>query len=284
MGNDAMREQTGTGARSGGRPRGAARPRPPQRIPAAKALTILLLVAAWEVLPPALHVNPLLFPKASTVLRVWVDGVRTGELVTYAERSLQVLLLGMALGVAGAVVLAVTALFTRFGRDLLEVMTSMFNPLPAIALFPLALLWFGLGINSMVFVLIHATIWPMALNVLTGFVTVPRTLVLVGRNLGLRGWPLAAAIYFPAALPSILTGLRIAWAFAWRTLIAAELVFGVIGGKGGLGWYIYQKRYYLETPAVFAGLVTIVLIGLVVEHGIFRTAEERTVRRWGMSA
>jgi NitT/TauT family transport system permease protein len=266
------------------RPGGLARPSLVRRLPAGKILILLLLLGAWEVLPRALHANPLLFPRATTVLRVWVDGLRSGELLSYAGRSLQVLLIGMALGVLGAFLLAMIALFTRFGRDLLEVMTSMFNPLPAIALFPLALLWFGLGINSMIFVLIHATIWPMALSVLTGFVTVPRTLVLVGRNLGLRGWPLAAAIYFPAALPAILTGLRIAWAFAWRTLIAAELVFGVIGGKGGLGWFIYQKRYYLETPAVFAGLATIVLIGLVVEHGIFRTAEERTVRRWGMSA
>lgn len=266
------------------RPGGLAWPSPVRRLPAGKILILLLLLGAWEVLPRALHANPLLFPRATTVLRVWVDGVTSGELLSYAGRSLQVLLIGMTLGVLGAFLLAMIALFTRFGRDLLEVMTSMFNPLPAIALFPLALLWFGLGINSMIFVLIHATIWPMALSVLTGFVTVPRTLVLVGRNLGLRGWPLAAAIYFPAALPAILTGLRIAWAFAWRTLIAAELVFGVIGGKGGLGWFIYQKRYYLETPAVFAGLATIVLIGLVVEHGIFRTAEERTVKRWGMSA
>ncbi len=266
------------------RPEGLARPSPRHALPTGKILILLLLLAAWEVLPRALHANPLLFPRATTVFWVWVDGLRSGELLSYAGRSLQVLLMGMALGVLGAFLLAMIALFTRFGRDLLEVMTSMFNPLPAIALFPLALLWFGLGINSMIFVLIHATIWPMALSVLTGFVTVPRTLVLVGRNLGLRGWPLAAAIYFPAALPAILTGLRIAWAFAWRTLIAAELVFGVIGGKGGLGWFIYQKRYYLETPAVFAGLATIVLIGLVVEHGVFRTAEERTVRRWGMTA
>jgi len=266
------------------RPAGLARPSPRHSLPAGKILILLLLLGAWEVLPRALHANPLLFPRATTVFWVWVEGLRSGELLSYAGRSLQVLLMGMALGVLGAFLLAMIALFTRFGRDLLEVMTSMFNPLPAIALFPLALLWFGLGINSMIFVLIHATIWPMALSVLTGFVTVPRTLVLVGRNLGLRGWPLAAAIYFPAALPAILTGLRIAWAFAWRTLIAAELVFGVIGGKGGLGWFIYQKRYYLETPAVFAGLATIVLIGLVVEHGVFRTAEERTVRRWGMSA
>ncbi len=253
------------------------------RLPLGKVAVVALLLAAWEVLPAALHANPLLFPRATTVLRVWVRGIESGEILTYAERSLAVLVLGMALGVVGAFLLAVLALFTRAGRDFLDVMTSMFNPLPAIALFPLALLWFGLGIKSLLFVLIHATIWPMALSVFTGFATVPRTLVLVGRNFGLRGWPLAAAIYFPAALPAIVTGLRIAWAFAWRTLIAAELVFGVIGGQGGLGWYIYLKRYYLETPAVFAGLATIVLIGLLVEHGIFRTIEERTVRRWGMS-
>ena len=88
----------------------------------------------------------------------------------------------------------------------------------------------------------------------------------------------------PIPAASILAGLKIGWAFAWRTLIAAELVFGVSSGSGGLGWFIYENKNQLEIPAVFAGLFTVILIGLFVENVIFRTVEARTVRRWGMQS
>jgi NitT/TauT family transport system permease protein len=91
-------------------------------------------------------------------------------------------------------------------------------------------------------------------------------------------------ILIPAAFPSILTGLKIGWAFAWRTLIAAELLFGVSSGSGGLRWFIYENKNQLEIPSVFAGLFTVILIGLLVENLIFRNIERRTVRKWGMQA
>jgi NitT/TauT family transport system permease protein len=105
---------------------------------------------------------------------------------------------------------------------------------------------------------------------------------MAGQNCGLRGISYVAFLLVPAAFPSILTGLKIGWAFAWRTLIAAELVFGVSSRSGGLGWYIFENRNQLETANVFAGLLAVILIGLVVESVIFRTIEARTVRRWGM--
>ena len=157
----------------------------------------------------------------------------------------------------------------------------MFNPLPAVALLPIALLWFGIGAPSLIFVIIHAVTWPLSLNVLTGFRGAPATLRMVGHNLGLTGIRHAALILIPAAFPSILAGLKIAWAFAWRTLIAAELVFGVGSRSDGLGWFIYVNRNQLETANVFAGLLVITLIGLIVESLLFRTITRLTVERWG---
>ena len=83
---------------------------------------------------------------------------------------------------------------------------------------------------------------------------------------------------------SILTGLKVGWAFAWRTLIAAELVFGVSSGKGGLGWFIYERKNSLDIPAVFAGLLTVIGIGLLVENLIFKVIENRTIVRWGLQS
>ena len=248
---------------------------------ARKLVLLALLALIWELYARWLN-NPLLFPTFSATVRAFLDGVLGGTLLVKALTSLRVLLIGYALGIACAAILTTIAISSRIGTDFLELLTSMFNPLPAIALLPLALIWFGLGYGSIVFVIIHSVLWAVSLNTHSGFLSVSNTLRMVGRNYGLRGLAYVGRILIPAAFPSILTGLKIGWAFAWRTLIAAELVFGVSSGSGGLGWYIYENKNQLEIPNVFAGLLTVIVIGLVVENVIFRMIEARTVRRWGM--
>ena len=245
-----------------------------------KLVILALLALAWELIA-RWQDNDLMLPTFSATAVALYHGLASGELVTRTVISLGVLLQGYAIGVLLAFVLTSLAVSTQFGRDLLDTLTSMFNPLPAIALLPLALLWFGLGQGSLIFVLIHSVLWPLALNTYAGFRGVPETLRMAGRNYGLRGPRYVLQILVPAALPAILSGLKIAWAFAWRTLIAAELVFGASSGKGGLGWYIFQNRNELYTDNVFAGLALVVLIGLAVEGLGFATLEKLTVRRWG---
>ena len=128
----------------------------------------------------------------------------------------------------------------------------------------------------------HSVLWPLALATYAGFQGVPETLRMAGRNDGLRGLRFVVLILVPSALPAIASGLRITWAFAWRTLIAAELYFCASSGKCGLGWYIFQNRNELYTDKVFAGLASVILIGLLVESLGFDTLERVTVRRWGM--
>ena len=254
------------------------------RRPAArKAVIVAALLVVWE-LATRWAASPLLFPTAVSVLQAFGRSIVNGEVPGYAVQSLKVLLSGMAIGAALALVLATVAVTTRLGADVLETLTAMFNPLPAIALMPLALLWFGLGVKSVIFVVVHSVLWPMALNTYTGFVAVPQTLRRVGLNFGLTGWRLVAGILLPAAFPYLLSGIKIGWAFAWRTIIAAEMVFGVAGSQGGLGWFIYQNRFEMNTDLVFAGLLTVIIIGLVVENLLFKWLERRTVLRWGMTA
>ncbi|SHH72566.1 ABC transporter permease [Pollutimonas bauzanensis] len=246
-----------------------------------KTVIILLLALAWEIYGRLLD-NPLLFPTLSDTIAAFIDRIGDGILVDRAWTSIKVLLIGYALGIILAAVITILAISTQIGTDFLEVMTAMFNPLPAIALLPLALIWFGLGTTSIVFVLLHSVVWVVALNTQSGFLAVSHTLRMVGRNYELTGLRYVAKILIPAAFPSILTGLKIGWAFAWRTLIAAELVFGVASGQGGLGWFIFENRNLLDIPAVFAGLLTVIIIGLIVENLVFRLIEKKTVRRWGM--
>jgi NitT/TauT family transport system permease protein len=242
---------------------------------------LVVLIVVWELYARWLH-NSLLFPTfTETVQTFWRD-LRNGVLLNRTSTSLQTLALGYAAGLACAAVFTTFAVASTIGTRILSTLTAMFNPLPAIALLPLALIWFGLGKPSLVFVIIHSVLWAVALNTLSGFRAVPETLRMSGRNMGLNGARYVGLILIPAAFPSILAGLKIGWAFAWRTLVAAELVFGVSSRSGGIGWYIFEARNDLDTATVFSGLLTVILIGLFVESIIFRAIEARTVNLWGM--
>ena len=246
-----------------------------------RTFIVVLLAVVWEGYARWID-NPLIFPTFSETVTALYDAFTRGPLLGRTLTTLQVLLTGYAAGLALAAVFTTLAVSTRIGTDLLSTLTAMFNPLPAIALLPLALLWFGLGIKSLVFVIVHSVLWAVALNTHSGFLSVSETLRMAGRNAGLTGVRYVVELLIPAAFPSILAGLKIGWAFAWRTLIAAELVFGVSAREGGLGWFIFENRNLLDTANVFAGLLTVIIIGLVVENVVFRAIEARTVRRWGM--
>jgi NitT/TauT family transport system permease protein len=246
-----------------------------------KLFVLVVIAVCWEVYARWLD-NELLVPTFSATVQALFQGISSGVLLARAALSIKVLLMGFATGVFIAAVLTFLAINTRLGNDFLGTMTAMFNPLPAIALLPLALIWFGLGTGSLIFVLVHSVLWAVALNTHAGFRSVSMTHRMVGQNYGLRGIAFVTKILIPAAFPSILAGLKIGWAFAWRTLIAAELVFGTTSGQGGLGWYIFEAKNQLNIADVFAGLLSIILIGLFIENVVFRLIEAKTIGRWGM--
>lgn len=254
-----------------------------------RKLSILVgLVVLWELYTRVGGVSELILPPFSSTGSALIQALWTESLLIMIGNSITLLLAGYVIGIFIATVLTTLAVTSRFGSDLLGTLTAMLNPLPAIALLPMALLWFGLGPDAIVFTLLHSVVWPVALNTHTGFLGVSETQRMVGRNYGLTGIKYVAKILIPAAFPSILTGLRIGWAYSWRTLIAAELVFGgsIIDtdgtASGGLGWFIFANQMDLQIPHVFAGLFSVIVVGVLVENVVFRKIEERTVARWGM--
>ena len=262
--------------------------------PLRKFTILIIMVVAWELYARIGEINELMFPTFSATGTALIDALVNAGLMTNVWNSLKLLLSGYAIGIGIASILVILAVGSRIGSDLLTTLTAMLNPLPAIALLPMAMLWFGLGPGAIIFTLLHSIVWPVALNTHSGFQCVSETLRMVGGNYGLRGLRYIFKILVPAASPSILTGLRIGWAYAWRTLIAAELVFGgqvvdtsgQLGAEGsnsgGLGWIIFESQMENQTPYVFAGLFMVILVGITVENGFFRNIEEKTVRKWGM--
>jgi NitT/TauT family transport system permease protein len=248
-----------------------------------RVIVILLLAVMWQVYAVWLQ-NPLMFPTLSATLAAFGTGIASGEIPLKVMISLEVLLIGYVLGITIAGILVGLAATSRFGASLLETLSATLMPLPSIVLLPMAMLWFGLGIDALIFVLLHAVIWVVAMNTHAGFGAVSETLRMVGRNYGLSLPGYVVRILVPAAFPSILSGLKVGWAFAWRTLVAAELIFGTSARSGGLGWYIYTNKNELEITNVFAGLLAVIAIGLIVDSFIFRIIERKTLKKWGMQS
>ena len=156
-----------------------------------------MLALVWEVYARALN-NPLLFPTFSATVGGAVSSIASGELPRAIAYTLTLLLEGLPARVwCCAALLTALASVSRIGADLLETLTSMFNPLPSIALLPLALIWFGLGDGSVIFVLIHAVLWAVALNTYAGFRAVSPTLRMVGQNYGLSAAGYITRILIP---------------------------------------------------------------------------------------
>lgn len=245
-------------------------------------LILIGLVACWQVAVWATGVSPLLLPPPSGVASTFAGMVADGSLPKAAWHTFEILLESVALGVCISTILAAIGVFTSVGGRIIRTLASMLNPLPGVAVLPLCIIWLGFGRWTVIVVVLNTIVWVMALNLLTGFQTTPATLRRVGQSLELSKLRMLTDLYLPAAIPTALTGFRLAWAYGWRTIVAVELVIG--GGTGsqiGLGALIDRARYNFETKKLFSSLVAIILIGFAIEQ-FTRMVEKRTAVRWGM--
>lgn len=250
-------------------------------VPLRRAIQLVLLLALWEAYVRLSGVDPLIFPSPIQVGRAWIDGMVGGALLSATRRTVELLAVSLAIGISLGVVFTVLSRLSTFADDAVQLATSMLNPLPSVAMLPIALIWFGLNVNALTFVVVNAVVWPVTLNISTGFRTASPTLVNMGRVLGLGPVRMVTDVLFPAALPYTITGLKVGLGYGWRTIIAAELVFGVSGSKGGLGTYLNDARYFLQTDNVFAGIITVAMIGIVLE-ALINVFERMTIVKWGM--
>lgn len=244
---------------------------------------IMVFIIIWESIVLSGLFSPLLVPPIETILHSLYLSVIDGGIIVQTLYSLNLILRGLVIGLIIAVVLSSLAMIFKTFEGLVETLITIAHPLPGIALLPLIIIWFGAGTKAIVFIIIHSVVWPMILNLLTGFRSIPNIYKQMGQTYGLNPFEIVTYIMVPASFPYFLAGIKIGWARAWRALISAEMVFGAAGGGGGLGWFIFKKRVFMDNPGIFAGLIVIVLIGILVEDFIFNKFEEMTVKKWGMT-
>ncbi len=249
-----------------------------------RLLWITLFGVTWQAISAFNWVNPALLPPLTKIFGSLNQSLHSGEMFQATWLSLKLIMGGLLIGMLAALLLAGMSMISKIGQSFTDTVTAIAHPLPGIALLPVIILWLGTGSEAILFIIIHSVTWPMTLNLLAGFRSIPPIYREVGRNIGLNPLQNTGLIMIPAALPFLLAGLKIGWARAWRALISAEMIFGAAGGEGGLGWYIFKKRVFMDTPGIYAGIIVIVIIGILVEDVFFRQVERVTVKKWGMSS
>lgn len=232
-----------------------------------------ILIVIWEVTYYSNQYAKQIFPSVEQILRSIVDDFAQGDLLMQIGFSLLIILKGLAIGIVLAIILSFLDYFYTYFSNLLDTLISILHPLPGIALLPLVILWFGIGEKAILIIIIHSVLWPMTINIKTGFKAVDKTYIELGKNLGINMFQLFYYVLMPLSFIHVLTSLKIGWSRAWRGLISAEMVFGAIGPFGGLGWFIFQKRVFMDTAGMYGGLVIIIIIGVLMEDFVFGKAE-----------
>lgn len=246
-------------------------------------LFIIIMLCIWETAAGLELLGPnsgLIFPSLEAVMEAFVRNFVKGyaglTLWVYVGNSMLLLLEGMMTGVILAFLFSGLSMISSIFHAAYNLIISVFDLLPVV------IIVFGVKQGVIVFLVVHAVVWPMSRNLLDGFKAVPRIYVEAGENIGLHGMSLLLGIYLPASVSYIISGLKVGWARAWRGLISAEMIFGV-AAMPGIGLFINQMRTNLKNAEMYATLLVIVIIGLVVQYGIFAPIENNTVKKWGMS-
>ena len=239
----------------------------------------LLILILWEA---AARFGPwpeLLFPGPGAVAKSLIEISLDGRLLKGMIRSLSRLLQGYALSVMVGIPLGLITARVSFFAKAVKPWILGLQALPSICWLPLALLWFGLSEAAILFVVVMGSLLAVAISAEDGVKAIQPQLLSAAATLGIRGPRFYLGVLIPAAFPGIVTGLKLGWSFAWRALMAGELLFV----SGGLGQLLTFGRDLLDVPLVMAVMVAIVAIGVLTDRVVFRGLEIRVRQRWGLA-
>jgi NitT/TauT family transport system permease protein len=238
----------------------------------------LVVGIIWEIVAHAGVFPERLFPPVETILRSFVDLTLSGILPRHILATLVRLLTGFAIAAVLGVIIGIAMGRSRRAQDIFLPLVSLGAPIPGLAYAPLFLLWFGIGNLAAILLVGFVAMFPVILNTWTGVKAVKEIWVRSALSLG-ADRRLFSKVILPAALPYILTGLRLGLAQAWRILVAVEMLASV---SWGLGWLIFGAREFLNIDVMLAAVAVIAIIGLCLEKFVFQRLEDSTVVKWGM--
>ena len=254
-----------------------------------KIVFVLSIIVIWEYISKTGafgEKTELFFPTVESIggalLRIFIKGYGGKLFGRYIANSLLLLVKGMVIGIGAAFLFSGLSIVCECFCSIYELLITICDLIPGIVLLPVVIVVFGIKPGVIVFLVVHAVIWPMSRNVMDGFKAVPQLYVEVGLNMGLQGKDLLVGVYLPASISYIVSGIRVGWARAWRGLISAEMIFGV-AERPGIGLFINQMRMNMKNSEMYATIIVIMIIGIFVQYFIFEPIEVNTVKKWGMT-
>lgn len=245
-----------------------------------RLIFILIVLMSWEAIVKFGHYNPLLFPSLRSIGSAFVCDVLNAKLIGAVGYSFWIIGKGLLLAFFIALVLVFLSRSHEICDDIVALIVTIAHPLPGIAILPLVILWFGIGERAILFVVVHSMLWPILITLKAGVLVIHQKYDRLSKAFSLSLNKRIVHLYGMGLIPSIITGAKIGWSRGWRAFISSEMVFGIVGERSGLGWYLFEQRVYFNPPKMFAGLLTIVLCGLFIEKIIFEKAENYILRRW----
>ena len=244
------------------------------------AVFFAVLIAAWEALARAGIWSPVLVPSPLSVAEYIVGAIREGTLGHATFVTLRRLVAGYVLGIIFGLPLGLLTARFKFCEDTIGVIALGLQTLPSICWVPLALLWFGQTESAMLFVVIMGTLWSVVIATDNGLRNVPPIYARAAQTMGSKRLHTWLKVKLPASLPFIVSGMKQGWAFAWRSLMAAEVYVTVLTGFG-LGHLLHYGRELQAMDQVIAIMLVIILIGLLADRVFFSPWEKFLHRRWG---
>ena len=241
------------------------------------------LIIWWEVMVRAGVWNQLFVPSPLDVAKYFASGVQDRSLLQGSFVTIKRLLLGYLVGLILGLPLGLLNSRFKFSEDTVGLLALGLQTLPSVCWAPLALLWFGQTETAMFFIVIMGSVWSILLATDAGVRSVPPIYVRAARTMGSRGLHTWIKVILPAALPFIVTGMKQGWAFAWRSLMAAEIYVTILTGFG-LGHLLHYGRELHAIDAVVGIMILIVVIGLLTDKVLFSPIERFMHRRWGTRA
>ena len=238
------------------------------------------LIAIWHILVARRVWSPVLLPDPESVGRYILDAAQSGDLWSALWVTTKRLLLGYFAGVIVGIPLGLLTARFQWAHDTIGVLALGLQTLPSVCWVPLALLWFGQTESAMLFVVVMGTVWSVVISTNNGVRAVPPIYARAAKTMGSHGFHTWFLVILPAALPFIVSGVKQGWAFAWRSLMAAEIYVSILTGFG-LGQLLHYGRELNDMSQVIGIMFVIVLIGLLADKILFSPWESFLHRRWG---
>ncbi len=243
-----------------------------------KLVFFTALLVTWQALVWLGLWPEYIFPSPRGVAQTLARGIQNRTFLVGIATSMQRILIGFGISAGGGVLVGLALGRIKLLDETVGSVVLGLQALPSICWLPLALLWFGLSETAILFVVVMGALLAITTATEAGVKNTPPLYLRAARNLGARGWRMYARVIFPAALPSIITGMKLGWSFAWRSLMAAELLYVSLG----LGHLLMIGRELNDMSQVVAVMLVIIAIGLIVDRVVFAPIEARVRERWGL--